>query len=211
MTSAPCSTAAAARPRGSPPIAIARPDGSSSAPRATAAIATSVSRIAGSTIAAASRWRRSTAGCLTLRDVTTAPLFLRLGDCRRGPAGTGIGAIRGVTLDGIDATGIDPRFAATLAGLPGRPIEDVTLSDIRLSYAGGGTAADAARRPDDLAAAYPEPSMFGVTPAWGLWLRHVRGLTVRGLALATVAPDARPAVRIEDATGLAVSDTPLWV
>jgi len=148
---------------------------------------------------------------LTLRDVTTAPLFLRLGDRRRGPAGTGIGTIRGVTLDGIDATGIDPRFAATLAGLPGRPIEDVTLTDIRLSYAGGGTVDDAARRPDDFASAYPEPSMFGVTPAWGLWVRHVRGLTVRGLELATVTPDARPAVRVEDATGVRVTDTPLWI
>ncbi|MCP3734710.1 glycoside hydrolase family 28 protein [Sphingomonas sp. RP10(2022)] len=148
---------------------------------------------------------------LTMRDVTTAPLFLRLGDRRRGPAGTGIGAIRGVTLEAIEATGIDPRFAATIAGLPGHGIEDVTLRDIRLTYAGGGTAADAARRPEDLASAYPEPSMFGVTPAWGLWVRHARGLTVHGLDLATATPDARPPVRVEDVANVRVSDTPLWV
>ena len=147
---------------------------------------------------------------LTMHDVTTAPLFLRIGDRRRGPAGTGVGAIRGVTLSEIVATGIDHRFAATIAGLPGHGIEEVSLSDIRLSYAGGGTAADAARRPEELATAYPEPSMFGVTPAWGLWVRHARGLTVRGLSLTTTTPDARPPFAIEDAVDLRVTDTPLW-
>ncbi|MGP7795410.1 rhamnogalacturonidase [Sphingomonas sp. CLY1604] len=147
---------------------------------------------------------------LTMHDVTTAPLFLRIGDRRRGPAGTGVGAIRGVTLGEISATGIDHRFAATIAGLPGHRIEDVTLRDIHLSYAGGGTTADAARRPEDLASAYPEPSMFGVTPAWGLWARHARGLTIRGLSLATVAPDARPPFATEDVVDLHVTGTPLW-
>lgn len=147
---------------------------------------------------------------LTMHDVTTAPLFLRIGDRRRGPAGTGVGAIRGVTLREITATGIDHRFAATIAGLPGHRVEDVNLSDVRLSYAGGGTAADAARRPGDLASAYPEPSMFGVTPAWGLWVRHAHGLSIRGLSLATVRQDARPPFRTEDVAALHITDTPLW-
>ncbi|MEH3158985.1 MAG: glycosyl hydrolase family 28-related protein [Sphingomonas taxi] len=147
---------------------------------------------------------------LTLRDVTTAPLFLRLGDRRRGPAGTGVGAIRGIRIEDVEATGIDHRFAATIAGLAGHPIEDVALADIRLTYAGGGTAADAARRPEDLASAYPEPSMFGVTPAWGLWVRHARGLTVKGLTLATATPDARPPIVLEDAGDSRFADTPLW-
>lgn len=144
---------------------------------------------------------------LVMEGVTTAPLFLRIGDRRRGPDGTGIGAIRGVTIDGLRATGIDRRFAATLAGLPGRPIEDVTLRDIHLSYLGGGTpVAD----PPELADAYPEPSMFGPTPAWGLWCRHVRGLRVDGLSLATNG-DARPPVRIDD-TGVAkVTKASHWV
>ncbi len=147
---------------------------------------------------------------ITMRDVTTAPLFLRIGDRRRGPAGTGVGAIRRVALSEIDATGIDHRFAATIAGLPGHPIEDVTLSRIRLSYRGGGSAGDAARRPEELAGAYPEPSMFGVLPAWGLWVRHARGLTIDRLDLVTTAPDARPPFVIEDATGLSITRTPLW-
>ncbi len=147
---------------------------------------------------------------LTMRDVTTAPLFLRLGERRRGPVGTGVGAIRNVLIEQVDATGIDHRFAATIAGLPDHPIETVRLKDIRLTYRGGGTAADAARRPEELASAYPEPSMFGVTPAWGLWVRHARRLVIDGLTLATTTPDARPPFRIDDAAALRVTNTPLW-
>ena len=147
---------------------------------------------------------------IAMHDVTTAPLFLRIGDRRRGPAGTGVGAIRRVTLSEIDATGIDHRFAAAIAGLPGHPVENVTLSRIHLSYRGGGTAEDAMRRPAELAGAYPEPSMFGVLPAWGLWVRHAKGLTIDRLSLDTITPDARPPFAIEDTAGLSVTRTPLW-
>ncbi|WP_380787859.1 glycoside hydrolase family 28 protein [Sphingomonas sp. R86521] len=147
---------------------------------------------------------------LTMQDVTTAPIFLRLGDRRRGPTGTAIGAIRGVHLSQIVATGIDHRYAAGIAGLPDHPIEDVSLTDIRLSYRGGGTAGDAARRPEEHAAAYPEPSMFGVLPAWGLWMRQARGMRIDGLELSTTTPDARPPFVSEDVADVHVTRTPLW-
>lgn len=146
---------------------------------------------------------------LTMTDVTTAPLFLRLGDRRRGPAGTGIGAIRDVTIEDVTATGIDPRYPAALAGLPGHPIEQVTLRNIALTYRGSGTAADAARRPEEHASAYPEPSMFGTLPAWGLWLRHARDITIDGMRLASATPDARPRFLADDVERLSVQDSPL--
>ncbi len=102
---------------------------------------------------------------IVMREVTTAPLFLRLGDRGRGPEGTTRGAIRLVTISNLTAWDILPDYAATIAGLESCPIQDVTLSDIRLVYAGGGQADWAERRPGDMAQAYPEPSMFGPTPA----------------------------------------------
>jgi hypothetical protein len=147
---------------------------------------------------------------LTMRDVTTAPLFLRLGDRRRGPEGTGIGAIRHVEISEVDARGIDHRFPATIAGLPGHPIRDVTLRDIHLDYEGGGTAQDAARRPGELADAYPEPSMFGVLPAWALWARHAQRLTIERFTAATRSPDQRPPLLFDDVRHLTVRNTPLW-
>jgi polygalacturonase len=147
---------------------------------------------------------------LTMRDVTTAPIFLRIGDRRRGPGGTGIGTIRGVALSEIVASGIDHRYAASIAGMVGHPVESVSLTDIHLSYRGGGTAADAARTPDEHATAYPEPSMFGVLPAWGLWMRHARGVRIDGLDLATETPDQRPPFGTDDVADLHVRRTPLW-
>ena len=139
---------------------------------------------------------------VVLRDVTTAPIFLRLGRRLRAPPGTAIGALRRVTISNITASGIDPRYAAIIAGEPGDPIEDVTLSNIRLLYAGGGTADEAARAVPELPEAYPEPSMFGVTPAYGLYARHVRNLVLRDVSLATETPDARPPLIMEDVQGL---------
>jgi polygalacturonase len=147
---------------------------------------------------------------LVMHDITTAPIFLRIGDRRRGPPGTGIGSIRDVTISEITATGIDHRYAAGIAGLPGHPIEAVTLRDIHLTYDGGGTAADASLTPPEVATAYPEPSMFGTLPSWGLWVRHAKDITVDGLVLATATPDARPPFHVEDAPGLKVTRTPLW-
>jgi len=147
---------------------------------------------------------------LTMRDITTAPIFLRLGDRRRGPPGTRIGAIRDITISDVDATGIDHRYPAAIAGLVGHPIENVRLENIRLTYEGGGTPADATRHPEEYASAYPEPSMFGPLPAWGLWVRHARGLTIDRLQLAVSAPDARPPILLDDAPDAAISRTPFW-
>ena len=32
-------------------------------------------------------------------------------------------------------------------------------------------------------AAYPEPTMFGTTPAYGFFVRHVRGITVTNVGI----------------------------
>jgi polygalacturonase len=134
---------------------------------------------------------------IVLREVTTAPLFLRLGDRGRGPDGTTRGAIRRISVRSLTAWDILPDYAATIAGLEGCPIEDVSLTDVRLVYAGDGQTDWAQRRPDDMAQAYPEPSMFGPTPAYGLWARHVTGLTLDNVRIETLKPDPRPPVLLQ--------------
>jgi polygalacturonase len=138
---------------------------------------------------------------IQMREVTTAPLFLRLGDRGRGPDGTTRGAIRRISVQGLTAIDILPDYAATIAGLEGDPIEDVTLTDIRLVYAGGGKADWAQRRPGDMAQAYPEPSMFGPTPAHGLWARHVTGLVLENFRTETLTPDPRPPLLFQSVHG----------
>ncbi len=136
---------------------------------------------------------------LTLRDVTTAPIFLRLGNRGRGPAGAPVGSMKRVHISYVVAHNAEPRFASIVAGIPGHPVEDVTLSDIRLVYRGGGTAEDAKREPPEVEDAYPEPSMFGTIPAFGLYVRHARGISLRDIVFSTLTPDARPPMLLQDA------------
>lgn len=137
---------------------------------------------------------------LTMREITTAPIFLRLGARLRAPEGAAPGAIRNIIIRDVTAEGILPDYAALIMGLPAHPIEDVTLDNVRLVYDGGGAAADVARQPLELEDAYPEPSMFGRTPVYGLWARHMRGLTLKGFSVTTTTPDARPQTLFEDVT-----------
>src|SRR5215211_2042275 len=81
---------------------------------------------------------------VTMRDVVTAPLFLRLGARMRGPKGAAPSVLRRVQISNVVAYNADPRYASIIAGLPGHPIEDVRLSDIRILYQGGGTREQAA-------------------------------------------------------------------
>jgi polygalacturonase len=149
---------------------------------------------------------------IVMNEVTTAPLFLRLGDRRRGPEGTGAGAMRGVMVRGLEALDVDPRFAATIAGLSAHKIEEVHLSDLRLVYARGcEIAAQHREPPPELADAYPEPSMFGITPASGLWVRHVRGLTMERVSLENSEGDPRPAMLFDDVEEVTLDGQPMAV
>ena len=146
---------------------------------------------------------------IAMEEVTTAPLFLRLGARLRGPEGTAVGAMQGVEVRGLSARRIDPRFAAIFAGLPGHRIECVQLRDVELAFEGGFSEPVPAS-PAELADAYPEPSMFGPTPAWGLWARHVTGLEVKRLRLSRPGADPRPPVLLDDTQVARVEDADYW-
>ena len=130
-----------------------------------------------------------------------APIFVRLGNRARmfkkdmeKPA---IGVLRNVTISNIEATGANPTGCA-ISGLPEAKIENVTLSNVRLSFEGGGTKADAAREIPEKPEDYPEYSMFGKLSAYGLYCRHVKGLKLFNVQLQLEKPDRRHAVVFED-------------
>jgi hypothetical protein len=110
--------------------------------------------------------------------------------------------LRRVSISNIEAICVDPRYCATITGLPGAPVEDVSLSNIRFTYPGGGTAEDAKREMPEVPQSYPDPDIFGTTSAWGLYMRHVRGIRLRDIDLCALTADARPAVKYEDVKGL---------
>jgi polygalacturonase len=138
---------------------------------------------------------------LTMRDIVNAPIFIRLGRRGRGPADSPISTVRRVALSHINASDIDPRYPALICGIAGHPIEDVTLSDIHLLYRGGGTREQAGTEAPEHDNAYPEPSMFGVLPAYGLFVRHVTNLAADHVQVGFAQDDLRPAIMLTDVAG----------
>jgi hypothetical protein len=78
-------------------------------------------------------------------------------------------------------------------------LQDVVLNDVCVTYQGGGTAVEAAREVPQIAGEYFE---IGTPPAYGLYARRVRGLTLNNVRFQLEQPDLRPAIvldRVSDA------------
>jgi polygalacturonase len=137
---------------------------------------------------------------ITMRDIRSAPLFLRLGTRLRGPAGTKVGVMRRVLLSNITSSGAS-QLPSIISGVPGQMIEDVKISDVIFDQVGGAPAEMAKLQPDEDAAKYPDPHMFGALPATGLFARHIRNLDVSNVEVLTRQPDPRPAFWLNDVDG----------
>jgi hypothetical protein len=111
--------------------------------------------------------------------------------------------MRHVTIRNVVATGAG-QIGCSITGLPGHPVEGVTLENIRIQFSGGGTAELAERKVPEKEGSYPMAWMFGTLPAYGFYCRHVKGLTLRQIELSYEKEDARPAVIVEDVEGLVV-------
>jgi hypothetical protein len=137
---------------------------------------------------------------ITMNKIGT-PIFLRLGNrarpFKKDMEKPGIGVLRNVTISNIEATGANATGCA-ISGLPEAAIENVTLSNLRLSFEGGGKNQDADRAIPEKPTDYPEYSMFGRLSAYGLYCRHVKGLKLLNVQLQLAKPDQRHALVLED-------------
>lgn len=96
-------------------------------------------------------------------------------------------------------------FPASIAGLPGHPVQNLVLENIHIRYAGAASKERAFMPLDSLHMIteaednYPEFSMFGELPAWGFFIRHVEGLTMKNIHLSVAQPDFRTPIVVDDA------------
>ncbi|MEQ1603260.1 MAG: glycoside hydrolase family 28 protein [Pyrinomonadaceae bacterium] len=139
---------------------------------------------------------------ITMRDITTAPIFIRLGKRQRAPDGTPVAKIRRVNINNVVVSDAHHEYASIIAGLAESPIEDVHLSNIRIHYNGGGAKADVERVIPESEKGYPEPSMFGVLPAYGFYVRHAKGITFDNVKVTYERPEERPAFVLDDVKGI---------
>ena len=138
---------------------------------------------------------------LTMRNITNAPIFLRLGRRMRGPEGTPVGELRRINISNVVIYNAAPQAAVLITGIPDHRIEDVSLSNIQIWFKGGGTTEQAAIVPPEDETGYPEPKTLGITPSYGFYLRHVKGITLDNIKLHTLSDDARPPFALDDVDG----------
>lgn len=104
----------------------------------------------------------------------------------------------------VDNSRGDKDSAFFLTGMPDHLIEDICIKDVQFIVAGGGTQADADKQDIKeftlkvLKGHWPEFYLTGTLPAYGVYARHMDGLTLENISIQTVNPDARVPVFLND-------------
>lgn len=139
---------------------------------------------------------------ITMRDIVSAPVFMRLGSRLRGPAdSTKVGTLQRVTLSNIVCSNAASRLGCIISGIPGHDIQDLRMHDIYIQHQGGGTKEQASITPPENEQKYPEPNMFGDMPSQGFYLRHVKNVSLSDIEITSIADDARPALVLQNVEG----------
>jgi polygalacturonase len=170
--------------------------------------------------------------------------------------GCGFAKVHNIAIRNVVVEDADPRYPILLSGLVDHPIENVSISNVRVEYRGGlkmehaieqrqlnqsytyssyqGASAtqslpwlvntffskneallprvgwdttsndgNGSWKPDpynipEMTREYPEPSIMGILPAYGIYARHVRGLRLDKISVKFKVTDERPAVVLDD-------------
>jgi len=152
--------------------------------------------------------RNVTISDITMINVRT-PMLFRLGSrlsvFRKGkdtpqPTGTMENVIvRNVKAQAAADAQLMPPSGILITGVPGHYITGLTLENIQIDLAGGGTVEHARQLVPEAIDKYPEVKTFGpLIPAYGIWARHVQGLKLKDISFRLSANDQRPAFVCED-------------
>lgn len=168
-----------------------------------------------------SRFEDLTFSNLIMKNVT-GPIHIGISE-RKSSSVTGDnlppGTLRRIAFNNIQATVVTPqplpdsefqsayrpaelRSCIVLNAFDDNYIEDVSFQDIHMVFPGGGTVAEAAAEVPKVAGEYFE---IGTPPAYALFARNVKGLSVNNLRLKLATPDARPAVVLDNLENGAIS------
>jgi polygalacturonase len=140
--------------------------------------------------------RNVAASNITMINART-PLFVRLGARLRGGRHASAGAMRGIVLSNILATGAT--HPSVVSGIPGYRVEDMQIHNLQVETGGGSRrSAEAIGPVPEHTADYPEVFMFGEVPASVLYLRHVDRLHLGSIFARLREPDCRPLCFGED-------------
>jgi polygalacturonase len=137
---------------------------------------------------------------ITMRDIGNAPIFLRLASRMRGPDGVQVGELRRVIISNIVAYNVSD--AILISGVPGHPVKDIELKNIKLYFNSMGTVDQIKNEVPELEKGYPEPGMFGTFPAYGIYIRHAEFLKLENIDFSPTYNEQRPAIISDDVNRL---------
>jgi hypothetical protein len=145
--------------------------------------------------------------------------YRRSSEPAASPAGRGI--VRNISFQGIRATVMsNPRqledlpfpsafrpgeykSCITLNGVGNDFLEGISFNGVHITYEGGGTAKEASVR--DVPQRAGEYFELGVLPAYGMYARNVRGLTLHDVRFELASPDLRPAMVFDQVVDSAIN------
>ncbi|NHA02317.1 glycoside hydrolase family 28 protein [Mucilaginibacter sp. HC2] len=153
---------------------------------------------------------------ITMMEVKT-PILIRLGarlSVFRKDQDTQqpIGTLENVTIRNVRAKAADnaqlmPPSGILITGIPDHPIKNLTLENVEINLAGGGTDENARQVVPEAIDKYPEVKTFGpLVPAYGIWARHVDGLKLENVKLTLSHNDLRPAFICEDGKNIELNN-----
>jgi hypothetical protein len=134
---------------------------------------------------------------IVMHDVGT-PLAILRGDRDHCSLGGAPGLLQSVRIANVIATGA--KLASVIAGLPGAPVTGISIDGFSVTMANSDVGPTALAEIPEKPKAYPQPTMFGPLPAFGLFLRHASDLSLRDLQLQGAPQEKRPALVADDVT-----------
>ena len=144
---------------------------------------------------------------LRMDDIWNSPIYIRIGDRMRGPKELPASKAHNIEISDVVVTNCDTRYALLIVGLPGNPVENVTLRDIHIQYKGGLTKEDVRLQRGANSfffgrnSGYPDPSAHGIQPAWGLSMQHARNIKFKNVTMELMQPDEREKIFLDDVEG----------
>jgi hypothetical protein len=137
-------------------------------------------------------------------DGVECPIFIRLGNRARayyeGQKIEKPGVLQNISISNVIATNAK-KTGCSITGIPGYPVENISLSHISIEFEGGGTKEDFRREVLEKEKAYPEYDMFDVLPSYGFFIRHAQNVRLSDIQLFTKAEDLRPAICLNEVVG----------
>jgi hypothetical protein len=148
---------------------------------------------------------------LEMRHVSQ-PIFIRLARrniSENGKPATTPGSIDNVLIENVrvmdPGTGTPP--SNTITGIPEANLGSIVIRNAYIEMPGGQTKVPQISGEKD--GTYPQSSIFGLTPAYGIYVRHAPNITLDHVSFQSTKPDVRPWLASDDAPVNTIACTPV--